>query len=141
MSWNILPKNVLQYFLEKIKSKFLLIRNHDILGAKNILPFPYTYGSGTSHGLTVTVNEDGSVTAQGTPTQNVSFSLNSDIINDLDLSIGDKVIFSEWEVDNQSAFAALLLNPSTAISEVRGDYTLTVTSEMVQDGVSFILFF
>lgn len=141
MSWNILPKNVLQYFLEKIKSKFLLIRNHDILGAKNILPFPYTYGSGTSHGLTVTVNEDGSVTAQGTPTQNVSFSLNSNIINDLDLSIEDKVIFSEWEVDNQSAFAALLLNPSTAISEVRGDYTLTVTSEMVQDGVSFILFF
>lgn len=139
--WWILPKSVLQYFLEKIKSKFLLIRNHDILGAKNILPFPYTYGSGTSHGLTVTVNEDGSVTAQGTPTQNVSFSLNSNIINALDLSIGDKVIFSEWEVDNQSAFAALLLNPSTAISEVRGDYTLTVTSEMVQDGVSFILFF
>lgn len=141
MSWNILPKNVLQYFLEKIKSKFMLIWNHDILGAKNILPFPYTYGSGTSHGLTITVNDDGSITAQGVPTETISFLIRYNIIEDLSLWQGSEMIFSEWEVQNQNAFAALLLGQSTPISEVRGDYKLTVTSEMIQQGVAFILYF
>lgn len=141
MSWNILPKNVLQYFLEKIKSKFMLIWNHDILGAKNILPFPYTYGSGTNYGLTITVHEDGSITAQGTPTQTIMFLINDNIIENLSLWQGSEMIFSEWEVQNQNAFAALLLGQSTPISEVRGDYKLTVTSEMIQQGVAFILYF
>lgn len=141
MSWNILPKNVLQYFLEKIKSKFMLILNHDILGAKNILPFPYAYGTGTHHGLTITVNDDGSITAQGVPTQTLSFLISNNIIEDLALWQGSEMIFSEWEVDNQDAFAALLLGQSTPISEVRGDYKLTVTSEMIQQGVAFILYF
>lgn len=140
MSWNILPKNVLQYFLEKLKTKFLLSKSNDILGSKNILPFPYTYGSGTVQGLTVTVHEDGSITAQGTPTQDIAFPLNANLIEDLNLSAGDELIFSEWEVQNQNAFAALLSN-GTPISEVRGDYKLTITSELVQNGVAFILFF
>lgn len=140
MSWNILPKSVLQYFLEKLKTKFLLSKSNDILGSKNILPFPYTYGSGTVQGLTVTVNEDGSVKAQGTPTQDIAFPLNSNLIEDLNLSVGDELIFSEWEVQNQNAFAALLSN-GTPISEVRGDYKLTITSELVQNDVDFILYF
>lgn len=140
MSWNILPKSVLQYFLEKLKTKFLLSKSNDILGSKNILPFPYTYGSGTVQGLTVTVHEDGSITAQGTPTQDIAFPLNTNLIEDLNLSVGDELIFSEWEVQNQNAFAALLSN-GTPISEVRGDYKLTITSELVQNGVAFILFF
>lgn len=140
MSWNILPKNVLQYFLEKLKTKFLLSKSNDILGSKNILPFPYTYGSGTVQGLTVTVHEDGSITAQGTPTQDIAFPLNTTLIEDLNLSAGDELIFSEWEVQNQNAFAALLSN-GTPISEVRGDYKLTITSELVQNGIDFILFF
>ena len=140
MSWNILPKNVLQYFLEKLKTKFLLSKSNDILGSKNILPFPYTYGSGTVQGLTVTVHEDGSITAQGTPTQDIAFPLNANLIEDLNLSAGDELIFSEWEVQNQNAFAALLSN-GTPISEIRGDYKLTITSELVQNGIAFILFF
>lgn len=119
----------------------MLIWNHDILGAKNILPFPYTYGSGTNYGLTITVHEDGSITAQGTPTQTIMFLINDNIIENLSLWQGSEMIFSEWEVQNQNAFAALLLGQSTPISEVRGDYKLTVTSEMIQQGVAFILYF
>lgn len=140
MSWNILPKSVLQYFLEKLKTKFLLSKSNDILGSKNILPFPYTYGSGTAQGLTVTVNEDGSVTAQGTPTQDIAFYLNTTLIGDLNLSVGNELIFSEWEVQNQNAFAVFGIG-STPVSEIRGDYKVTITSEMVQQGITFLLYF
>ena len=108
MAWDILPKANLQYFLTKLKNKFLMLTNYNKLGAKNILPYPYAYGSGTVHGLTVTVNEDGSVTASGQPTQNVSFTLVSNIITEYGLQVGDKLIFSESNVDNDNASAALI---------------------------------
>ena len=142
MAWDILPKANLQYFLTKLKNKFLMLTNYNKLGAKNILPFPYAYGSGTVHGLTVTVHEDGSVTASGQPTQNVAFTLVSNIITEYDLQVGDKLIFSESNVENNNASAALIyVSPSGAIDLVQGDYELTITSDMVTRGVSFILWF
>ena len=142
MAWDILPKANLQYFLTKLKNKFLMLTNYNKLGAKNILPYPYAYGSGTVHGLTVTVNDDGSVTASGQPTQNVAFTLVSNIITEYDLQVGDKLIFSESNVENNNASAALVyVSPSGAIDLVQGDYELTVTSDMVTRGVSFILWF
>ena len=142
MAWDILPKANLQYFLTKLKNKFLMLTNYNKLGAKNILPYPYAYGSGTVHGLAVTVNDDGSVTANGQPTQNVAFTLVSNIITEYDLQVGDKLIFSESNVENQNASAALVyVSPSGAIDLVQGDYELTVTSDMVTRGVAFILWF
>lgn len=142
MAWDILPKVNLQYFLTKLKNKFLMLVNYNKLGAKNILPFPYAYGSGTVHGLTVTVNEDGSVTASGQPTQNVSFTLVSNIITEYGLQVGDKLIFSESNVENNNASAALIyVNPSDPIDLVQGDYELTITSDIVTKGVAFILWF
>jgi hypothetical protein len=40
---------------------------------KNILPFPYYEGSRTTNGITFTVNDDGSVTANGTATALTNF--------------------------------------------------------------------
>ena len=112
------------------------------LGAKNIIAFPYVYSSGSSHNLTITVNDDGSITAQGRPTQTITFPLIANIIEEYELEIGDKLIFSESNVENNNASAALIyVNPSGAISLVQGDYELTVTSDMVTKGVAFILWF
>lgn len=40
----------------------------NVLGAKNVLPFPYYAGSGTYNGVTITDNGDGSITLDGTCT-------------------------------------------------------------------------
>lgn len=40
----------------------------NVLGAKNVLPFPYYEGSGTYNGVTITDNGDGSITLDGTCT-------------------------------------------------------------------------
>ncbi len=42
--------------------------DNGVLGAKNLLPFPYKEGTKTLEGVTFTVNTDGSVTANGTAT-------------------------------------------------------------------------
>lgn len=42
---------------------------------KNLLPYPYTFDSRTMNGVTFTVNDDGSITANGTATAGISFHL------------------------------------------------------------------
>lgn len=42
--------------------------------SKNILPYPYMMASGVVNGITYTVNGDGSVTANGTATENAIFT-------------------------------------------------------------------
>ena len=42
--------------------------------SKNLLPFPYMMASGVVNGITYTVNGDGSVTANGTATENAIFT-------------------------------------------------------------------
>ena len=112
------------------------------LGSKNIIKYPYAYGGGSTHGLTVTVNADGSVTASGQPNQAIGWVMITNIITEYDLQVGDKLIFSEHEVNNNNASAALTyVNPASPLDLVQGDYELTVTSEMVTKGVSFILWF
>ena len=123
-------------------NKYVDWESNSFLGAKNIIKFPYVYGSGSSHGLTITVNDDGSVTANGQPNQTVTFPLVANLITEYGLEVGDKLIISENNVENNNASAALIyVNPSGAISLVQGDYELTVTSEMVTKGVAFILWF
>ena len=58
-------------------SKKMSYTDNAILGAKNLLPNNAT--SQTINGVTFTVNEDGSVTANGTATATTSFALISDI--------------------------------------------------------------
>ena len=46
-----------------------------MLGAKNLIPYPYGQNSRTDNGVTYTVNTDGSVTVNGTATANSTFVL------------------------------------------------------------------
>lgn len=48
------------------------------LGSKNLIPYPYAGKTSTSNGITFTVNDDGSVTVNGTATANATFELESD---------------------------------------------------------------
>ena len=44
-------------------------------GGKNLIPFPYVDTTGTQYGLTMTVNNDCSITTNGTPTTQARFTL------------------------------------------------------------------
>lgn len=48
-----------------------------VLGAKNILPYPYKASTKTENGLTFTDNGDGTITINGTATANTTFSLDT----------------------------------------------------------------
>jgi len=63
---------------------------NNILGAKNLLPFPYYTISKTERGITWTVNSDGSISASGTATADSYFRLTQDS----DLSIYNNTILS-----------------------------------------------
>ena len=57
-----------------------------VMTGKNLLPFPYVHDTRTINDVTFTVNNDGSVTATGTPTATASFYiLNSSTLNLPDL--------------------------------------------------------
>lgn len=46
---------------------------YNVLGVKNLIPYPYTEGSKTVSGVTFTVNSDGSITANGTATAGINY--------------------------------------------------------------------
>lgn len=47
---------------------------------RNIIPYPYSSKIGTSNGITWTVNDDGTITADGTATNNAFFNLTNYIV-------------------------------------------------------------
>ena len=64
------------YYIPLKDSKFDRSEN-DVLGAKNLLPFPYHDSTKTVNDVTFTVNDDGSVTVNGTASAATAFSLAS----------------------------------------------------------------
>lgn len=57
---------------------------------ENLLPYPYTFNTLTTGGLTYTSNEDGSITVSGTKTGTSYFNLIGSIINDY---ATEKIVF------------------------------------------------
>ncbi len=47
----------------------------NVYGCKNLIPYPYADTTKTENGVTFTVNSDGSITVNGTATQNTIFNL------------------------------------------------------------------
>ena len=68
----------------------------NILGAKNLLPYPYEEKTKTENGVTFTDNGDGTVLVNGTATANTRYSLDNTISNEINVPIkgGMKYIFS-----------------------------------------------
>ena len=56
-----------------------------VLGAKNLLPYPYAETTSTKNGITFTVNSDGTVTVNGTATAEALFTLHR-YLTDIKLS-------------------------------------------------------
>jgi hypothetical protein len=48
--------------------------------SKNLLPFPYESKSQTKNGITLTINEDGTINVNGTATANITFVLKQNIL-------------------------------------------------------------
>lgn len=58
--------------------KKTLDNDDDVFIAENLIPFPYTQSNGTvSNGVTFTVNDDGSISANGTATADAFFDVKS----------------------------------------------------------------
>jgi hypothetical protein len=71
-------------------------------GAKNLIPYPYkSFNSGTTSGITFTINDDGSVTLNGTATATIYKLLT-------DLNFGDKPFSSKYNNPNVPYLATLL---------------------------------
>ena len=62
------------YYIPLKDSKFDRAEQR-VLGAKNLLKFPYYEGNKTQNGITFTVNNDGSITASGTATADTWFNM------------------------------------------------------------------
>lgn len=62
---------------------FVYPKAHDLtckIRNTNLIPFPYANTTTTTNGITYTVNEDGSITANGTATANAFFYLSNDLL-------------------------------------------------------------
>ena len=60
----------------KLNEEKMSYADNGVLGAKNLLPYPYFYKTDiTNNGITYTINDDGSITANGTATNNSTFHL------------------------------------------------------------------
>lgn len=88
------------YFINIEDSSYSEFQNITVAGASeqvtttgaNLLPYPYSETSITRNGLTFTVNDDGSVTVNGTATVNTGFTLFADISENSTVEIpGDYV--------------------------------------------------
>lgn len=60
---------------KEIKSEAAILKQTLGYSKKNLLPFPFTSGSIENNGITYTVNNDGTVTANGTASANSYFTL------------------------------------------------------------------
>ncbi len=115
----------------------------NVYGAKNLIPYPYYSHTGTSHGITYTVNiDDGSVTASGTSTGNSRFYLTSNastaILSTLDYLEEGKTYTLSSGVDSSSSsywIEFALYNTSASRWEVyrtnnaSGSVTFTMPSD------------
>lgn len=63
--------------INEVDSEGVKWSENNVLGAKNLLKYPYYYESQIINGITWTVNSDGSITATGTATANSQFYLHT----------------------------------------------------------------
>lgn len=97
-----------------------------VLGAKNLIPYPYTNTTKTINGITFTDNGDGTVTANGTASDTAYFYIQLP----LTLPKGQYIVSDKGENHNSNAHIQLYLyeSPYTTIATTINDnrmFTLT----------------
>lgn len=81
--------------INEVDSEGVKWSENNVLGAKNLLKYPYYFNSQVINGITWTVNSDGTVTATGTATANSVFYLHERIegeLNDFVLPNGTYIL-------------------------------------------------
>ena len=91
---------------------------------KNLIPYPYRYGTQTINGITFTVNEDRSITVNGTATATATFPISEDdALSDL---IGQTVTLSGCPAGGSESTYRLRYQQTGISSDVGNGATLTV---------------
>lgn len=91
-------------------------------GGKNLIPYPYSITTSTFNGITYTANADGTITANGTPTDSTKWSNMKlhEVGNQFTIKAGSYKLTYEGAKDSQNLFIVLYQqNNSTAIATVR----------------------
>lgn len=110
--------------INEVDSEGVKWSENNILGAKNLLKYPYYRNSQVISGITWTVNSDGTVTATGTATANSDFSLHTrefGELNDLILPNGTYIL-SDGGVGNSNIRCRLAITKN-------GSYMQLATTE------------
>lgn len=91
---------------------------------KNLVPYPYTDGSKTINGITFTVNEDRSITVNGTATATATFQISKDdALSDL---IGQTVTLSGCPTGGSESTYRMRYQQTGISSDVGNGSTFTV---------------
>lgn len=117
-------------------------KDNGILGAKNLLPYPYVDTTKTANGITFTDNGDGSVAISGTHTISgfTDFRLCTNIIplignaTSVTISLGVDI-----ELDSKAYIAILYSNNGEGITGIRKTFVLDITETMRTRGVDLRL--
>lgn len=91
---------------------------------KNLIPYPYRYGTKTINGITFTVNEDRSITVNGTATATATFQISEDdALSDL---IGQTVALSGCPTGGSESTYRMRYQQTGISSDVGNGATFTV---------------
>ena len=91
---------------------------------KNLIPYPYRYGTQTINGITFTVNEDRSITVNGTATATATFQISEDdALSDL---IGQTVTLSGCPTGGSESTYRMRYQQTGISSDVGNGATFTV---------------
>lgn len=117
--------------------------SNDVLGAKNFIPYPYYNDSTTINGVTFTINDDGSVTLNGTATASTTLYLrHHDEASPFKLKAGKQYIFTGAKDSDEAIgstyvdlFLAKVNGESTWINSLQtpSQRTFTITTETALD--------
>lgn len=119
---------------------------------RNLIPYPYDGTEGDSYGITWTVNEDGSVTANGTASKETPYSLiyPYNLSTMKSLQLGNTYIISDGLTDEQHTNVGYMQlvrydknNPTNwkyGVSSMKGTETYTANDEnTLQYGIRLII--
>ena len=114
-----------------------------ILGAHNLVPFPYFASSYTTNGITFTVNSDGTITANGTATALAIFdAINGELYAPFSLDAGDYILTDGLAAaDYSNAYTAITLMHSDGTTEYNYADTSTNNNDFTMPAPSTIKYF
>ena len=135
--------NGTSYVPEIPEGELALWKAQNVLGAKNLLKFPYAHISKTVNGITFDVGDDGSITTNGTPTGYASIDLENKSSN-LKLEAGDYIFSCSGVFTGNGQYCGVWYKADDATAGVilgvcnvtRQTVTITITEEMENNVVN-----